>query len=178
MKDLLLLRELQQGNSKAFEEIYDLYWDLLFDLAVKKVSNRLIAQEMVQNIFEALWKNRERVQVKALEPYLKTALKFQVFKYYRAAVVQQKHLQYIATSYDDPVIPDADQNSQELFETVSSTLRRLPVKTQQVFRLSREEQLSTKEISMQLEMSEKSVEYHITRSLKLLRTQLRQFFSF
>jgi RNA polymerase sigma-70 factor (ECF subfamily) len=54
-------------------------------------------------------------------------------------------------------------------------MKKLPEKTCEVFRMSRFENQSVKEIAVQLNLSEKAVEYHITKSLKLLRENLKAY---
>lgn len=53
-----------------------------------------------------------------------------------------------------------------------STLKKFPIRTREVFLMSRKNAMKTKEIAKKLSLSEKSVEYHITKALKLMRTYL------
>jgi RNA polymerase sigma-70 factor (ECF subfamily) len=63
----------------------------------------------------------------------------------------------------------------ELSDAVEEAMKKLPEKTCEVFRMSRFENQSVKEIAVQLNLSEKAVEYHITKSLKLLRENLKAY---
>lgn len=58
---------------------------------------------------------------------------------------------------------------------VDKVLSSLPSKTETVFRLSRFNGMSNKEIAAVLGLSEKAVEYHMTRSLKVLREELQDY---
>lgn len=175
MNDPVLLEQLRDSKPAAFEEIYNRYWETLFALAFKKVHDSAIAQELVQNVFESLWKNRAVVAIASLESYLRSALKNQVFKYYRSETVKEKYYKHLMTAGRDIYI---ESNGKELSHTLDRALQQLPDKTREVFQLSRELELSNKAISTHLDISEKAVEYHITRSLKTLRTQLKHFFTF
>ncbi|OQP61176.1 hypothetical protein A3860_05520 [Niastella vici] len=64
---------------------------------------------------------------------------------------------------------------QELNTAIDKAISQLPQKTQTIFRLSRFEKQSNKDISRIMDLSEKAVEYHITQSLKSLRFFLRDF---
>ena len=65
--------------------------------------------------------------------------------------------------------------ARELSEAIDIATRQLPEKTRQVFRMSRFEEQSVKEIAQTMNISEKAVEYHITKSLKILRLHLKDF---
>ena len=58
---------------------------------------------------------------------------------------------------------------------LKAALDALPPKTQEVYRMSRFENLSGRDIATRMGLSEKSVEYHIAQSLKFLRTRLKDF---
>lgn len=70
---------------------------------------------------------------------------------------------------------EEDVNRELLLKAIDKTLRELPEKTQLVFRLSRFENKSVREIAGNLELTEKAVEYHITKAIKLLRQRLRGY---
>ncbi|MES1249791.1 MAG: sigma factor-like helix-turn-helix DNA-binding protein, partial [Chitinophaga rupis] len=61
---------------------------------------------------------------------------------------------------------------------IDNVLGELPEKTQTIFKLSRYEHKSVKEIAGHMQLTEKAVEYHITKSIKLLRHHLRPFVNF
>lgn len=65
--------------------------------------------------------------------------------------------------------------SNEIAEIVEKTLNTLPEQTRRIFEMSRYEYLSVNEISKQLHVSPKTVEYHITKSLKSLRKALKEY---
>jgi RNA polymerase sigma-70 factor (ECF subfamily) len=58
---------------------------------------------------------------------------------------------------------------------VEVAVSRLPEKSQQVFRLNRLEGKSIREIANLMKLSEKAIEYHLTKSLKELRIHLKDF---
>src|SRR5207249_4815542 len=82
--DEQLLRLLSEGNSQAFSEIYERYWEKLFISAEKILQNRAAAQDAVQEVFISLWNRRSTLQIEALQNYLFQAVRFQVFKCIRS----------------------------------------------------------------------------------------------
>ncbi|RZL35895.1 MAG: RNA polymerase sigma-70 factor [Pedobacter sp.] len=166
---------LKADDVLAYELIYNKYAKLLLRHAFSKTSDKIAAEELVQNIFISLWENRQKLEVINGQSYLYSALKFSIINHYRSLVVQNRYEDYIKVNA--PITEDtASQNfeEKELSQQVELALNQLPEKTQAVFRLSRMEHQSNKEISSQLNISEKAVEYHITQSLKWLRQFLKK----
>ena len=63
----------------------------------------------------------------------------------------------------------------DLQKAVEEAMKQLPEKTLEVFRMSRFEEKSVREIAEIMKLSEKAVEYHITKSLKVLKEHLNQY---
>jgi RNA polymerase sigma-70 factor (ECF subfamily) len=64
----------------------------------------------------------------------------------------------------------------EILELVDKTLKYLPEQTRQIFVMSRYRNIPHKEIAKRLNISTKSVEFHITKTLRILRSELRDYF--
>lgn len=166
---------LKADDVLAYELIYNRYARVLLRHAFLKTADKVVAEELVQNLFISIWENRQKLEVVNGQSYLFSALKFSIINHYRSLVVQNKYEDYLKISA--PVTEDtASQNfeEKELSQQVELALNHLPEKTQAIFRLSRMEHQSNKEISSQLNISEKAVEYHITQSLKWLRQFLKK----
>ena len=175
MDDAACLISFKNGDISAFEEIYNRYWFQLYSIAFKQTQSKQEAEEMVQTVFERIWKNRDHVVIKNIGAYLAVSLRNILIDFLR-----QKE------SLKNKMIPLKDESfgmnageekirHHQLIHSVEELLLQLPEKTQTVFRLSRFEEKSVKEIAAQLQLSEKAVEYHISRSLKLLREFLKDY---
>ena len=166
---------LKADDVSAYELIYYKYAKPLLRHAFNKTSDKIVAEELVQNIFISLWENRRKLEVINGQSYLFSALKFSIINHYRSLVVQNKYEDYLKVNA--PVIEDTALQSfeeKELSQQVEIALSRLPEKTKEVFMLSRMQHQSNKEISSKLKISEKAVEYHITQALKWLRQFLKK----
>lgn len=171
-QDFLRLRA---GDAKAYETIYNRYAKDLIKLASFKTSDKNVAEELVQNIFLSLWENREKLQVTDGKNYLFGALKFAVINHYRSLGVHHKYetaIQAKPIDEHNEILEHLEEK--ELDREIKSAISLLPNKTQEIFKLSRYEHQSNREISQLLNISEKTVEYHITQSLKLLRIHLQK----
>lgn len=176
LADEILLKFLSIGDEAAFKEIYQRYWKRLFFAALNKLNNKQIAEDTVQTVFTTLWEKRENHSIQNLSAYLDTAVKYQVINYIKSTITKKIHLSTIgerqATEEDST---ELTLLVHELNTAIDKAISQLPQKTQTIFKLSRFEQHSNKEISSMMHLSEKAVEYHITQSLKNLRLNLKEF---
>lgn len=172
--DLLFLR-LKTGDTAAYEEIYHTYNKQLLQTAYQKIRNRIVAEDLVQNIFISIWEKRENLVVKDAKSYLLGCLKFSVINYIRAQVMEDKYISFALNSHTEDQQTTTPLELSDLSQIIEQGISALPEKTQEIFRLSRFEHQSTKKISVGMKISEKTVEYHITRSLKFIRTYLKNY---
>lgn len=171
--DETLFAAVQQGDRQAFAEIYNRYWAELYQVACRKTGVAEVAEELVQDLFVTIWQRRERLNVSQLNRYLFSALKFDIIDYFREQAVHERfvqHMEQTATELDQRT--EDSLAMQDLTRSVELVLGTLPDKTQQVFRLSRFECLTIPEIAVRLDVSEKTVQYHLGNALKALRTHL------
>ena len=176
LADEVLLKFLIISDELAFQEIYQRYWRQLYYAALSKINNKEVAEDIIQTVFTDLWEKRERQSIKNISAYLGVSVKYQVINYIKSAISKKAHLFHISESRKT----EENKNElallvKELNEAIDKAINRLPQKTQTIFRLSRVERHSNKDISRIMDVSEKAVEYHITQSLKALRLYLRGF---
>jgi RNA polymerase sigma-70 factor (family 1) len=176
LSDADLLVALQADDAGSFAEIYARYCYPLFTLAYHKLKSRETAEELVQDLFENLWHRRAAHEIQQLKHYLFSALRYRIINYVKAQQVRTGYELYcrLGASEADTTTEEA-LASNELRAVLLDSLRKLPAKSREIFQLSRLEQYSVAEISGRVNLSEKTVEYHLTKSLKLLRGYLREF---
>jgi RNA polymerase sigma-70 factor (ECF subfamily) len=176
MEEPLLIR-LQKGERQAFEQLYRTYWRSLFDSAYKRLQSREETEEIVQELFAQLWARRESLVItSSLESYLYTALRNQIFSYFRARIVQRNHASYVFHRNDAPSNPVEDQlYYEELAVAYKNSLERLPEKYRTVYQLSRHQNLTYKEISKLLNLPIDTVEKQMSKALQLLRIYLKDY---
>lgn len=170
-----LLALLKRDDPKAFQTIYQLYWKDCYRIARNKLQSKILAEEVTQNVFVSLWERRGQLEIKNLRAYLFTSIKYQVINFIEAKLITEKHLPSLpkAELYENSI--EYQVYKEELMLTLEKALQQLPPKTEQIFRMSRFEYLSGKEIAQQMKLSEKSVEYHISKALRFLRLELKDY---
>lgn len=177
--DTLFILQLKQGEKNALNKLFNTYWQPLYTSAFNVLKDEKICEEIVQDIFIGIWKNRKNLEIKvSLESYLFSSVRYQVFSQIRK---NQKNLR--AELYENLEQrctyenPESEVLYKELVQKVDSIVEELPEKCRLVYKMSREEQLSHKEISNRLNISPKTVENHITKALFVLRASLGGFLS-
>lgn len=171
-----LLRSLSEGNEDAFLKIYEKYWYKVFSVAYKRLRKKEIAEELTQELFLKLWEKRQQLKLNKLESYLFVSIKNAVIDYIDSGLVANKYIDHYK------VFVEMDTNStqnivayDELSDAIEKGLEKLPGKAQQVFKLSRLENWPSDRIAKHLNLSEKTVGYHLTKSLKFMRSYLREY---
>lgn len=174
--EALLLADLRKGSVHAFEKIFKQHWESLYRSAKTKLRSHEEAQEVIQSIFSVLWEKRETLLITNLSYYLNTALRNRILNMIRDKIPQEKYWDYYKV-----FIPKHQNTTEhivafdELNSAVELAVKHLPEKSRQVFRLSKLEGRSNKEIANLLQVSEKAIEYHLTKSIKELRVHLKDF---
>ncbi len=174
-KDEVLIELLSRSDTKAFDEIYRRYWIVVFRYAVCKVHTEEIAKDLCQDVFVSLWQRRNAVSIQHLEAYLVQATKFGVLNHIRGKIKDKKLYDLAASSQSEDNETENDVAFHKLMTAWEEAISRLPVKTRQIFKLSKMENFSNKEIASRMDLTEKAVEYHITKSYKMIRILLKDF---
>lgn len=174
----LLFSRLREGDELAYAEIYHSHSKFLLQAAYQKTKDKIVAEDLVQNIFISIWEKRETLAVKDARHYLLGCLKYSVINYIRSQMVENKYIAFSKNQQEAGADIYSRIELNDLSEILEKGISSLPEKTQEIFRLSRFEHQSTKKISTGLNISEKTVEYHITRSLKFIKAYLKNNYLF
>ena len=172
----ILVKLLRADDEKAFKEIYCRHWKPLFNAAYYRSGSKETAKEIVQNLFLRIWEKRQTLLIQNLDSYLHSAVKHSIINHFESTVVQKKYYQHIRETFN-PAAADTENTLlyNEFLVAFEKAINQLPEKTSAVFRKSRLENLTVREIATSMGLSEKAVEYHITNSLKILRLSLKEF---
>lgn len=174
--DAILILRLTKGDENSFIEIYNLYWEKIFLIAYTRIKNKEIAEELVQNIFLKLWERRAALKITHLEHYLSKSIKNAILDHFDSQIVANKYREY--WKFFGKVNEETTGQMvafNEVSLSIEEGISKLPQKTQEVFKLSRLEYWPTEKISSHLNISEKTVQYHLTKSLKFMRSFLKEF---
>lgn len=165
-------------DEKSFRQIYMTYWDKVFAICYNNLGKPEVAKEMVQDIFKSLWERREELEItNSVERYLLRSAKLKVFEYLRNTKSRKEHTAHALVNHCNH--SDCTENMvmyNSLKDQVDVLIDTLPCQCRNVFKMSREQGLSNKEIASSLLISERAVEYHIARALTTLKANLTDYF--
>ena len=169
-----LIEALRIGDEHAFTVIYKEYWYPMFLVAYRKLESREIAEELIQDIFTRLWKEREKVNIISLDYYLFSAVRYEVIDHIRSQGSQNKYLNYYKSfsSFEDCNTENTIAFN-DLTKILDEGLEILPEKSKEIFKLNRLEHWSVGKIALHFQLSEKAVEYHLTKATKSIRIYLK-----
>jgi RNA polymerase sigma-70 factor (ECF subfamily) len=173
LTDKELVACLREGDTAAYTQIYTRHWSALYRSAYNVLRDEAMALDVLQEVFAWIWSNKERIEVDNLRAYLYAAVRFKVAN----ALRDEKYRKGFFTVFEqlkdhDPGFNDETLEVKELKNVIAAFTDSLPEKSREVFRLSRYEQASNKEIANRLGISEKTVENHMTTTLRKLRVIL------
>ncbi|WP_421829827.1 RNA polymerase sigma factor [Larkinella sp.] len=176
LTDSELLALLRDDDEQAFRALYERYWYKMYVVAHRKLRRKEVAEELAQELFVMLWQKRDSLRILNLPAFLGITLKNLMVDYIRRNILEEHYLDQLRLFFPVETFTTTDTvQLNELTEAIQNTLAQLPEKTREVFILRRFEQLSIREIAQRLELSEKAIEYHLSRSTSFLRQNLRDF---
>lgn len=176
LSDKELVALLQKSDEQALSALYLRYWDKLFVTAAQRVDRPEDAEEILQDIFIRLWERRNELELThSLATYLGVAVKYKVIDYRAKQHRQNAKITFSPIDEQTPAYQlsaEALLLEKELWQSIEQSISRLPEKCRIVFTMSRQEGKTYKQISAELDISEKAVEAHISRALKGIRGDL------
>jgi RNA polymerase sigma-70 factor (family 1) len=170
--DIQLLDKLRSGDENALTLIYKKYWQPLFVSSYNILKDKQACEDIIQELFIKLWNNRHTIEITvSLKAYLFASMRYEVYRQVRAGTARADIFDELPARLQTPAAYGSVEHK-ELIAQVNSVVNTLPEKCREVYKLSREEYLSHKEIANRLNISTKTVENHITKALRQLRTSL------
>lgn len=172
---------LKKGEKKAYEEIYSDYFGVLYHLCIQYLHHEKIAEEIVQDTFLKLWEIRDTINEQInIRSFLYTITKNNCLNYLRNQKVSMKHMEnikYLEMQFNYEALERLGNYVQfeDLKNKIEEAIKHLPEEVIETFKLSRFEELSYKEISVTQKISIKTVEARISKALKILRAELKDY---
>lgn len=161
-------------SEELFNSLFNEYWEQLFGFCQHYIQDGERAKEMVQDIFLSLWERRQSLNISVnIGHYLFSAARFQVSRYFRDQASAKRNTELALQQFNE--ITNSTEEAvfvKDLRYYVQSLVERLSDRCREVYTMSRNEGLTIPEISDQLGLSEKTVEAHLTKALKHLKTQI------
>lgn len=177
LSDLELAALLRRGDKDAFTQIYSRFFGLLYVHAYRMLHDPDDASDVTQEVFANIWEKREAlVLTGSLSSYLYAAVRNRMLDNFEHSKVAEKYKQAIANfAAVNQECADYRIRERQLIQLIEKEIGALPEPMQQIFILSRKENLSHKEIASELGLSEQAVKSQVKRALRILKTRLGFF---
>lgn len=178
-----IIQKLKGGDTGVYRQIVKNRYSYFYNMACSYMQDQEMAKEVVQDVFLKLWEGRASLaDDTVIDSFLARLVKNRSIDYIRSRNLQLKnHSDYASELADAYWVEDSklDEFSyEELIEKVNRAIAGLPEQTRHFFMMSRIEGMKYREISEKSGVSQKAVEYHISKALQILREKLGLCFIF
>jgi len=163
------------SKDQAFSKLFERHWNEVYQFCLKYSRDNDVAMDLTQNIFLSIWERKlEFPNAGNASAYLLKAAKFQVLNYLR----NKKNTVDITDLKVLKEVPRNGYNPETLFISTEKTteiamqITALAEPTRSIFLLSREKEMSYRQIADEMDLAVKTIEKHISRALRQLRKRL------
>ncbi|MAZ26481.1 MAG: RNA polymerase sigma-70 factor [Cytophagaceae bacterium] len=173
--DSFLVDSLREGSENAYMVVIEKYGQKLYAYLVSLSGNKVVSQDLLQNVFLKLWEYKEKLQVdSSLKNYLYKTAYHEFINHYKRnhtrKLIEEKYHEAL-----EKIIQEQDESrTEQVAYLLPLEIEKLSPRCQQVFMLSREEGLTNKEIARHLDISVKNVEAQITKAFKSIKEGLSE----
>jgi len=174
-----LVALLKEGNQAAYTEIYDRYNGLLYVFAYKRLQDREEAKDLIHELFLKLWADHQDLDLNInVAAYLYTALRNRIINLIAHQKVATRYIDSFQFYLDGLGNNNTDHlvRHNEMLAFIETEIANLNPRTQLVFELSRNSNLTRREIAEKMGISEETVKSHMHTALKILKAKLGPLF--
>lgn len=174
--DKNLVAGLKKDSHSSFQSLFELYNKSLFQFSLSYLKSTEAAEDVVQEVFTKVWNKRKDLKTDtSFKSYLFTIALNSIRKQFNklSKLIDAKHdiLQDASKNRSDF---DDRNNYQTLLDKLDELIASMPEKRRQVFVKKKLEEKSLKEIAQELDITPKTVEYHITEAMKFLKKEFEK----
>ena len=171
-----LVKKLKEGDSFAFEVLFYKYRNKIKGFALKIVPAQIDPEEIVQEVFVRVWLKKEAIDPeKDFQSYLFSIAKNMVLDHLKSAV--NRKLYFVGEHFQQDLLEEEGLDasiSEKTEEKLQKLINEIPERRREIFRLSRFEGLTYKQIADRLNISENTVDSQIRNALAFLRKEFRK----
>jgi RNA polymerase sigma-70 factor (family 1) len=169
-----IILQLKEGSKEAFRTLFDTFGPKIHAFAKSYLKNDADAEELLQEVFLKLWEIRASLDsTKNIKSFLFKICVNLIYDLIRRKNIEQAYLDYSGQNY-----PSFGENTwheviyNDMLNNLEKLVAAMPEQCQRIFRLSKEEGLSNDEIAAQLNLSKRTVENQLYRSVSFLKEKM------
>ena len=175
LNDVSIFKKIKAGDIYAFEILFRQYYEPLCRYSQQFTGKLQDAEEIVQDLFYKLWKDRENLQVISVKAYLYSAVRNNSLLYLKHEQVKRNYQESVIEKQKEAntQTPEDQMEYQELQKQLEDVMNLLPERRRAIFKMNRFEGKTYNEIAEILSVSVKTVEAEISKTLRTLKKELK-----
>lgn len=178
MEEKELIERIIVGEATAFAQLYDKYWLKVYNFTQLYIVSTDAVDEIVQDVFVKVWEARHLFDsTKSFDGLLFIITRNIIFNYTRRHFNELNFKMTVLRGMETEYV-DEEFEAADLKVYIDSLILQLPPQRQKIFLMSREGELTNREIAERCAVTEKAVERHITFALKFLKENIPLFMLF
>ncbi|MCW3466076.1 RNA polymerase sigma factor [Chitinophaga nivalis] len=173
-QEMELFRQMKQDDVQAFNLLFRTYWERLYLFAYRKLNSEDDAKDIIQNIFISFWLKRNTLIIQSsVESYLFSIARYELLSFVSRAIKSREKqeilIHTILPAFEAPLTP---MEAREIDQLLLQEEEKLPKRMKQIFKMAREENLSIREISVALQLSEQNVRNQLNTAITKVKVGL------
>lgn len=174
MNPLIDIKAIAAGDIKAFEELYLAYYNKVLTYTASLLHNSVKAEDATQDVFLKIWRNRHTLREdENVNAYIYLTARRVVLDIYRDEKYAQRHKDWVVSNSKEESVEASCVN--EIEEIALKMVECMPPKRKEIFKMSRKDGLTAKEIAEKLDLSVNTVNKHIALALSSLKKKLNDY---
>lgn len=176
ISDQLLLEECRENNTRAYDQLFERYFNVLYNFSVTYVKNSAVAEELVMDLMFTIWQKRHELQIDGeVSNYLFRAMKNVLFNFIRRKQLQTTPIEQCPEQQlGQNKSADDELQHKELEQVYQLKLKELSPQRRKIFKLSREEDMTYLQIAENMNLSVNTIKSQMLASLKYFRENLKE----
>jgi len=172
-----LIDRLKNNDVTAFELLFRFYYSGLVVFASQFTFDLHESEDIVQNFYIRLWEKRSNIKsTDSLKSYFYQSVKNSCLNFLKHQKIKEQSINDLLSLSENNLLYDPDLYiASELQERVKRCVDTLPLRNREVFKMSRFDGLKNDEIAEKLNISQRTVETHISNSIRILKVELKDY---
>lgn len=176
IEDYLLVKQLSNGNERAFEKLYQKYRNDIYAFSFSLLKSELNAEEILQDVYLNVWQNKHKLNPNlSFKSFIFTCAKNACLNFLKRAVYEQTMkdaiFYKINTTSSTNILDRIINDEYEILR--KKAIKKLPPKRKIIFKMSREEGKSYEDISKELNISISTVKNQMSKALEFIKNFLQ-----
>lgn len=169
------IKKLRKGEISAFEKLYSFYSKKVYNYIIRYIDIIEDAEEIVQEVFLAVWKNRETIKTdEPFASYLFGISRNKINTYLRKEIYGKASFEYLYENNRElSFVTEETIQFNELQKSLEKIINELPLRRKEIFILGKINGLTYKQISEKLDISENTVDTQMRAALNFVRSKLK-----